>query len=47
MCRTGGDVAPRCGSDRRGALKGRVDWLAEGVSKQLPAGEKVGRSAGK
>lgn len=47
MCRTDGDAAPRCGSGRRGALKGHADWSAEGVNKQLPAGEKVGRSAGK
>jgi len=47
MCCTGGDAAPRCGSGRRGALKGYVDGSTKGVSEQLPAGEKVGRSAGK
>ena len=47
MCRTGGDAAPRCGSGRRGALKGYVDGSTKGVNEQLPAGEKVGRSAGK
>jgi len=47
MCRTGDNVAPRCGFGRHGALKEHADWSVTGLYKQLAAEEKVGRSDGK
>jgi len=41
MCRTGGNVAPRCGFGWRGALKERADWLVTGV---VPAASSRGES---